>query len=79
MPETPLQAAIEAAQRVPVAIHDIRILQARDDGPGVTASIGVATTDESQSFLQDLMIIADERLYMAKESGRAPVCPAAAA
>lgn len=75
MPETALHPAIKAAQRVRMAVRDIRIPAAGDDGTRVTASIGVATTDDGQSSLDDLLISADERLYIAKEAGGDQVCP----
>lgn len=74
LPETGTQAAVEAAERLRVAIAAIRLQSDHDDTPGMTVSIGVATTSDGQETLHQLLAHADAQLYRAKESGRNRVC-----
>ena len=78
MPETPLQVALEAAERLRMAVAGLRV--ECDDGQlaNLTISIGV-TSSTPQAIptnrlgpdsLTDLLIRADQALYRAKHGGR---------
>jgi diguanylate cyclase (GGDEF)-like protein/PAS domain S-box-containing protein len=69
LPETPLEQAIEVAERLRLAIMDIRI-QAGDKIVSYTSSIGVAELAERDRNIEDMLSRADEALYEAKNSGR---------
>jgi diguanylate cyclase (GGDEF)-like protein len=69
LPETPLMAAVEVAERVrktiagkPVVWHGRPL--------SVTASLGVATCPESVAQPQELLAAADAALYRSKDGGR---------
>lgn len=74
MPETPQQAAVDAAERLRAEIAAIKLLPDREDCPTSTVSIGVATTQFGDEPLNSLMMRADDQLYRAKETGRNRVC-----
>ncbi|MFA5939885.1 MAG: sensor domain-containing diguanylate cyclase [Sinimarinibacterium sp.] len=74
LPETALQAAIDAAQRLRRSIEAVRLLPDRGDAPTMTVSIGVATTTDGQESLHELLSRADQQLYRAKAGGRNSVC-----
>lgn len=67
LPETEITGALTVASRIQEALKSTPVM---DDRP-VTVSIGVAAHPASGSInLEDLMKIADEALYEAKEKGR---------
>lgn len=78
MPETPLAVALEAAERLRVAIEGMQV----DSGGGqpirLTVSIGATSNDAATGgaarlgpdSLTDLLIRADQALYRAKHGGR---------
>ncbi len=66
LPETPRSKAVAVAER-------LRQLVARAV-PALTMSCGVATYPEDAASSEELMAIADERLYRAKREGRDRVC-----
>ena len=78
MPETPLNVALEAAERLRVAIEGMQV----DSGDGqlirLTISIGATANDAAArgaarlgpDSLTDLLIRADQALYRAKHGGR---------
>ncbi|HEX5277757.1 MAG TPA: diguanylate cyclase [Fluviicoccus sp.] len=72
LPDTPLQGAVEVAERVLAAVDGCRILHAASSvAPHVTVSIGVATaTPTPGQPLAELLRQADAALYQAKEHGR---------
>lgn len=72
MPGTDNDGALKGAERLRLAI-------AQGDWPyqPVTASLGVATVDESVPDRETLISLADQALYTAKRSGRNRVCHAA--
>lgn len=74
MPETPQQAAVEAADRLRIAVAAVKLLPECDRCPPVTASIGVATTADGAEHLDCLLQRADRQLYRAKDAGRNCVC-----
>ncbi|MFN3261982.1 MAG: diguanylate cyclase [Pikeienuella sp.] len=76
MPGCGEERAIERAEQLRAAVE---ALQLRHSGETlrVTISIGVATTGEEASAIQDLLANADEALYAAKDAGRNRVQAAA--
>ena len=70
LPETPLQKAVNLAERLCdlIAAHAIPI--ADDKALNVTASIGVASFPEQCGSWEELLNAADSAMYAAKESGR---------
>jgi diguanylate cyclase (GGDEF)-like protein len=76
MPDTALDAAREAAERIRVAIADLGEELTSDEL--VTVSVGVATLDDAEHQTTDQLIErADAALYRAKRTGRNRVCAAA--
>ena len=67
MPNTPRDGALIAVERL-----RIKGFGARPDGSTQTASIGIAeyTADRRPTEWQDLVELADHRMYMAKQSGK---------
>jgi diguanylate cyclase (GGDEF)-like protein len=70
MPGTDLVGAIKAAERVRAALEGSTVPMVGQ----VTASIGVACCPEDGQTEEDLIRVADERLYAAKSGGRNRVC-----
>lgn len=66
-PDTGRVGALEIAEKVRVALHEIRV---RDLERAVTASFGVATLLEDTLESDTLLRIADRALYSAKQNGR---------
>jgi diguanylate cyclase (GGDEF)-like protein len=66
-PDTSRAGALEIAEKVRVAFHDIRV---RDVEQKVTASFGVATLLEDTLESDTMVRIADRALYSAKQHGR---------
>jgi diguanylate cyclase (GGDEF)-like protein len=66
LPETPLEGARIAAERVRAAIGASKLPSVPRQ---ITISIGAATLAEGQNA-EELLKCADERLYLAKERGR---------
>jgi diguanylate cyclase (GGDEF)-like protein len=67
LPDTDLTGAVEVAERLRRLVHDT------DVGPEVgqiTASIGVANYPINALAAQDLVWVADQALYVAKNGGR---------
>jgi diguanylate cyclase (GGDEF)-like protein len=70
--DTPLEAAVTLAESIRAAVEALRLPNPRSPTVGwVTASIGVASmVPTADSSLRDLLLMADRRLYAAKEAGR---------
>jgi len=70
LPETTLATALEAAERLRVALAQTRV--ALDDGQEIsfTVSIGASALKEQDETLADILNRADAALYTAKEEGR---------
>ena len=69
LPETQLEAANALAERLRVAISEIRIAHAKNL-VSFTASLGVAQMKESCRSIEELVSIADICLYQAKHDGK---------
>ncbi len=72
MPDTPLEGAMEVAERLRIGIQGLAIAHKRSSAAiCVTVSIGVAATGpEAINSGEVLMELADGRLYRAKKAGR---------
>ncbi|QJT07485.1 sensor domain-containing diguanylate cyclase [Oceanidesulfovibrio marinus] len=70
LPETDLQGAAEAAERVRASLENICFILEEGARVCVTASLGVAEMGGSEDTLQELIKRADDALYEAKETGR---------
>ena len=69
LPGMPAETAFNLAERIRLRIKDESSRQF-NGGPRVTASLGVATIHDNSQTPEALNQIADEALYLAKESGR---------
>ncbi|MCA8073986.1 sensor domain-containing diguanylate cyclase [Burkholderia vietnamiensis] len=71
LPDTPRQGAIEIAERIRGAIHDLALEHVGSEYGRVTASIGMASSTPGQDGDPGALIkAADEALYYAKATGR---------
>ncbi|WP_423822320.1 sensor domain-containing diguanylate cyclase [Salinisphaera sp. SPP-AMP-43] len=77
VPNCRLGATIELAESLRRKIADLRI-ELPSGSIQVTASLGCADMDETNQSTDDLIAIADRRLYEAKNAGRDRVDPVAA-
>ena len=68
LPETELGKAIKIAERIRQTIEQENIVTHNNIHLKITASLGIASTEENQSI--DLIEAADQALYHAKKSGR---------
>jgi diguanylate cyclase (GGDEF)-like protein len=75
LPETDVHGATDAAERVRVALEQMR-LPFEEHTLTVTASFGVATSQPGREKARSLLRHADMALYRAKQSGRNKVCVA---
>ncbi len=73
LPETNIDDAVAMAERLRLAISELRITSQSKEVV-VTASFGVAQRTEHDMSLDGLVAIADDRLYRAKRNGRNCVC-----
>jgi len=71
--ETDKEQASFAAERIRQAIA-ASVIKAYDEELKVTVSIGVATFPDDSEHMRDLIEIADQALYLAKETGKNKVC-----
>jgi diguanylate cyclase (GGDEF)-like protein len=71
LPRTAIETARIIAERVRTSVAGARFRLRRDLPPlRLTASIGIAVADSADAGRTELIKIADDRLYAAKESGR---------
>jgi diguanylate cyclase (GGDEF)-like protein/excisionase family DNA binding protein len=75
LPSTTLHSAIDVAERVRLAIHEVRGSGRRR--ASIRCSVGVATFPEDGDRRADLVLVADRALYAAKRAGRDRVATAA--
>lgn len=73
LPETDLESALQAAERLRLAVRE-HVRLAADRSIVITASMGVAELHTDDADMHELLQRADEQLYRAKESGRDCVC-----
>ena len=73
LPETQLSEAHELAERLRRQI-EARDLSVASQAITATVSVGVAQATSSMDTIFDLIKVADQRLYTAKNSGRNRVC-----
>lgn len=73
LPETGLEAARQAAERIRKAVAD-QPLEHNEVLVGITVSIGLALCDPVSEAMDEVLLRADRALYAAKESGRDRVC-----
>lgn len=69
LPDTPLQIAVDVAERIRNTIEKHRFHHDSQDIP-VTISLGVASMDSTTKKAEDLLATADKALYDAKHQGR---------
>lgn len=75
MPETTMEAATAAAERIRTAISELQIPASADPGAGVlTISGGVALSPVAREHWGTVIAAADSALYEAKASGRNRTC-----
>jgi diguanylate cyclase (GGDEF)-like protein len=79
MPDTSLDAATAAAERIRMAIAELRIAAgAGSDAAHLTISGGVAFSLNARDHWEQVLAAADAALYRAKAAGRDHVCAAPA-
>jgi diguanylate cyclase (GGDEF)-like protein len=71
--ETDKEQANFAAERIRAAIATA-VIKVYDEELKVTTSIGVSTFPDNAGNMQDLIEVADQALYLAKETGKNKVC-----
>ena len=69
MPETPLHAAVEVAERIRTSVAGLQVLWRGEPIP-VRVSVGVSSAPERVKHPHELLGSADAALYRAKEAGR---------
>ena len=69
LPNLTLREALTIAEELRAAIGDLNV-PASCASVSVTASIGCANMDETDGSIDELLKLADERLYAAKHAGR---------
>lgn len=74
LPETDLEHAMMAAERLSQLIRETQILFEQNNIVQITISVGVASLDHAIGSLDLLLKHADTALYSAKEAGRNCVC-----
>jgi diguanylate cyclase (GGDEF)-like protein len=74
-PYTNRLAAIVLAERLRKAVESLEVEFEGDQIP-VTISIGIALMPQAGDTLEDILALADERMYVAKQNGRNRFCAA---
>jgi len=78
LPEGPLQIAVQRAEDIRKAVHDMALKHEDQDLGTVTVSLGVATFPDHGTTADALIRAADQVLYDAKHKGRNRVVSASA-
>ncbi|NBV50584.1 GGDEF domain-containing protein [bacterium] len=73
LPDTPLQIAVDIAERIRTTIEKTQFRFDIQDIP-VTISMGLSSRDSTTKSHGDLLATADKALYDAKNQGRNRVC-----
>lgn len=73
LPHTGLDMAISTAERIRIAVENMRIPGSRET---ITVSAGAAEADSTTDSLKALMERGDKAMYLAKREGRNRVCSA---
>ncbi|MGJ3258913.1 MAG: diguanylate cyclase [Rhodospirillales bacterium] len=76
LPETPMETALEAAERLRVKIAETTVKLEDGQDISFTVSIGASCLNDPEEGLADLLNRADAALYSAKEQGRNKVVSA---
>lgn len=76
MPDTALAQAMEAAERLRIALANTFIALPEGQRIHITVSIGVTSIQAADLHIDDLLKRADKAMYEAKNSGRNRVCQA---
>jgi len=74
LPETPLDVTYRIAQRLRVALREHTFLEAEGHPIKLTASYGIASYPTHARNKKDLIRLADQAMYRAKNSGRDQIC-----
>jgi diguanylate cyclase (GGDEF)-like protein len=74
LPETPLDVTYRIAQRLRVALREHTFLEAEGHPITLTASYGIANYPAHARNKKDLIRLADQAMYRAKNSGRDQIC-----
>ena len=70
LPGSSLVNTRERAEKFRLGLHDIRVESQGKDIPAVTGSFGIAAFPENGDTWQDIVRMADQALYQAKQEGR---------
>jgi diguanylate cyclase (GGDEF)-like protein len=74
LPETPLDVTYRIAQRLRVSLREHTFLEAEGHPIKLTASYGIASYPTHARNKKDLIRLADQAMYRAKNSGRDQIC-----
>jgi diguanylate cyclase (GGDEF)-like protein len=70
LPSATMEHACEVAERVRVAVNNLKIVSPLDTVVPVTISLGVGTLKDDDTSAQQVLLRADKALYNAKSGGR---------
>ncbi|MDE2585446.1 MAG: GGDEF domain-containing protein, partial [Betaproteobacteria bacterium] len=70
LPATDIEAALQVAEKIRLAIETLEIPIAPERNLRISASIGVARSQQHDQTLQDIQRQADTAMYQAKSAGR---------
>lgn len=70
LPETDVQGGLKAAERLRVGVAEHPLHSSQGEPLSITLSLGVATFPDHASSKEELVSIADQSLYRAKQAGK---------
>jgi diguanylate cyclase (GGDEF)-like protein len=70
LPDANNESAGNIIDRLRVKVENLEVSVLKDKKVKITASFGIASFPEDGTSLDDLLIVADERLYKAKSLGK---------